>query len=157
MINPWTILIFVSAVLGGFGSGYFKGSKDENAKQQAEIARLNNESRIKEQALVTAVNTQATTLRKQQDEAKISIQKRNADITSGNLKLRIPIKTSMCAVQPTADAAPASGTDSGYAELQPAVATRILAIGDDADNTARKLATCINLYNEAREALKGKP
>ena len=85
MINPWAILILVGAVLGGFGSGYFKGSKDEHAKQQSEIARLNEEARTKEQALVGAVNTQATTLRKQQDEAKTLIQKRNADIAAGTL------------------------------------------------------------------------
>lgn len=158
MINPWSILILVGAVLGAFGSGYFKGSKDEFNKQQAEIAKLNNETRTKEQALVLAVNTQATTLRKQQDEAKTFIQKRNADITAGNIKLRVPIKTTMCAIQPTADAAPAVGTDSGYAELQPEIATRILAIGDDADNTARKLETCIKTYNQVREMMmKGKP
>jgi len=157
MINPCAILILVGAILSGFGSGYFKGSKDEHAKQQAEIARLNEEARTKEQALVGAVNTQATTLRKQQDEAKTLIQKRNADIATGTLKLRIPVKATVCAVQPTADAATTSGTDSGYAELQPEIATRILAIGDDADNTARKLEACIKTYNQVREMMKGKP
>lgn len=157
MINPWTILILIGAVLGAFGSGYFKGSKDEHSKQQAEIAKLNNEARTKEQALVGAVNAQATTLRKQQDEAKTNIQKRNADIAAGTFKLRIPTKATVCAVQPATDAAPTSGIDSGYAELQPETATRILAIGDDADNTARKLAACIETYNQVREMMKGKP
>lgn len=156
MINPWTILILVGAVLSGFGSGYFKGSKDEHTKQQIEIAKLNEQARNKEQALIGAVNTQATTLRKQQDEAKTLIQKRNIDIAAGNLKLRIPVKT-VCPVPVSADATITSGTDSGYAELQPEVATRILAIGDDADNTARKLATCIQTYNQVREIMKGKP
>lgn len=156
MINPWAILILIGAVLGAFSSGYFKGSRDEHNKQQLEISRLNEEARTKEQALVGAVNIQATTLRKQQDEAKTLIQKRNADITNGSIKLRLPVKTN-CPISVSADAAPTSGTDSGYAELQPETATRILAIGDDADNTARKLATCIQTYNQVREIMKGKP
>ena len=156
MMNPWFILGVVIAVLGAFGSGYFRGSRDEHNKQQLEIARLNEEARTKEQALVTAVNAQATTLRKQQDEAKTLIQKRNADIAVGTLKLRVPVKTE-CPVSMPTDAAPATRIDSGYAELQPETATRILAIGDDADNTARKLAACIQTYNQVREMMKGKP
>ena len=157
MINPWTIIGVVFFVLGAFGGGYFKGSKDTQAKQQAEIAQLNEQARTKEKALLTAVNAQANTLRKQQDEAKIQINKRNADIAAGNVKLRVAVKPTVCSVQTSGDAAPAARIDAGSAELQPEVATAILTIGDEADNTARKLATCVNLYNQVRETLKGKP
>jgi len=152
MINPWAILIVILSVLGGFGSGYFKGSKDERLKQQAEIAQLNNEARIKEQALVSAVNTQANTLRKQQDEAKTLIQKRNADISAGTLRLRIPTKTG-CPVSTASDASPASGSDTRTAEIQPETARAILAIGDEADTTVRKLNACLAIYNQTREML----
>ena len=157
MINPWAILIVILSVLGGFGSGYFKGSKDERLKQQMEIAQLNNEARIKEQALVSAVNTQATTLRKQQDEAKTLIQKRNADITNGSLKLRVLTKTS-CPIPAATDTAIAA-RDSVQAtvELDPTTARNLVAITDQGDANTRQLNACIDAYNTVYQTLKGKP
>lgn len=155
-MNPYVALAVVFALLGSFGAGYYKGGEAENEKQQIEIAKLNTEARQKEEALVNAVHTQAEQLVKANNDAKNQISKRNADITAGNLKLRIPIKTTMCAIQPTRDTAPASGADTATAELQPETAKDILAIGDDADETARKLNTCIQAYNQVREMIKGK-
>jgi len=153
-MNPYLLLGAVLAVLVSFGSGYYKGKHDESIRQQIEIAALNAQARVKEQALAAAVNVQAAQLVKANNNAKVQIQKRNADIDSGALRLRVPVS---CPVQTAGDAPAAAGTDSGSAELQPETARAVLAVGDDADQTARKLATCVNLYNQVRETLKGKP
>ena len=156
-MNPYVALAFVLALFGSFGAGYYKGGEDENEKQQIEIARLNTESKQKEQALVNAVHAQATQLVKANNDAKVQITKRNAYIDSGAYRLRVSVKPTVCPVYPAADSPTPAGADTGTAELQPETAKDILAIGDDADATVRKLNTCIQAYNQVREMMKGKP
>ena len=157
LFNPWVLLGIVLAVLSSFGGGYWKGGNDEFAKQQMEIARLNLEARQKEQALVTAVQKQATELVKANNNAKIVIQKRNTDIDSGALRLRLPVKATSCpTLSASSDAPVAERSDRGTAEIQPEVAKTILAIGDEADTTVRKLNACIAIYNQTREMLNEK-
>jgi len=157
LFNPWILLGIIMAILGAGAGGYSKGKHDENARQQAEIAVLNEQSRQKEQALVAAVNTQAVKLQKANQDAKIQINKRNADIATGVMQLRVPLKATVCPVQAAGDAAPTSGADTSTAELQPAFAQSLVAITDEADELARKYNTCITAYNEVRQTLKGKP
>ena len=157
IFNPWVILGFLFAMGTAATGGYFKGMHSEQDRQKLVIAALNQEARQKEHALVQAVQNQAVQLQKANDEAKIKINKRNSDIATGTIKLRVPVKTPVCPVSTTGDPAPASGTDTGSAELQPEIATAILTIGDEADTTARKLNTCIQAYNQVREMMKGKP
>jgi hypothetical protein len=152
LLNPYVLLGIVLAVFSAFSGGYWKGSEAEIEKQQLEIAKLNAEARQKEQALVAAVNTQAVQLVKANNEARVQIKKRDADIAAGVIRLRIPVS---CPVQTSGDAPVASGANLGTAELQPATAQAVLAVGDDADATTRKLNTCITLYNQVRETLKG--
>ena len=157
LFNPWVLLGIVMAVLSAFGGGYYKGGQDEFAKQQMEIARLNQEARQKEQALVSAVQNQATELVKANNHAKTVIQKRNSDIESGALKLRIPVKTASCPTLPTTPDAPiAERSDPPTAELQPEIARSLVAITDEADLTARKLNACISVYNQVREMINQK-
>lgn len=157
LFNPWVLLGIVMAVLSAFGGGYYKGGQDEFAKQQMEIARLNQEARQKEQALVSAVQNQATELVKANNHAKTVIQKRNSDIESGALKLRIPVKTASCPALPTTPDAPiAERSDPPTAELQPEIARSLVAITDEADLTARKLNACISIYNQVREMINQK-
>ena len=154
LFNPYVLLGLVIAFLGALWGGYTKGEEAERERQQIEIARLNAEAREKEQALVSAVNNQATQLVKANNDAKVQIQKRDAAIAAGAIKLRVPVTA--CAVPVPTDAAPASGDNSGSAELQPTVARDILAVGDDADQTARRLNACIAAYNQVREMINGK-
>jgi len=91
LFNPWVLLGILMAVIGAGTTGYIKGGSDESKRQQLEIARLNEQARAKEQALVSAVQTQATQLVKANNNAKTVIQKRNADIDSGTLRLRLPV------------------------------------------------------------------
>lgn len=154
LFNPYILLGIALAVLTAFSGGYWKGAEAEVEKQQLEIAKLNEEARQKEQALVAAVNTQAVQLVKANNEARVQITKRNADIAAGIIRLRVPVS---CAVQPAGDAPTTSGVDLSTAELQPAFAQSLVAITDEADELARKYNTCINAYNEVRQTLRNKP
>jgi hypothetical protein len=158
LFNPWVLLGIVLAVLGAGTSGYLKGGADEFDRQQLEIARLNEEARVKEQALVTAVQTQANQLVKAEQHAKTLSQKRNADIDSGAIRLRLPVKATCPAVQATTDAAPAT-RDSVQAdtELDRETAKALVAITDDGDKAIRQLNACIDAYNAVYQTMKGTP
>jgi hypothetical protein len=158
IFNPWVILGFIFAIGASATTGYHKGRLSEENRQKLVIAQLNEEARVKEQALASAVNTTATQLVKVNNEAKVQIAKRDAAITAGTLKLRVPTKT-VCPVSTAPDASPASGSDTGSAEIQPETSRAILAIGDEADTTVRKLNACLAIYNQVREMIntKGKP
>jgi ATPase subunit of ABC transporter with duplicated ATPase domains len=158
LFNPAVWIGLLLSLAASFGFGYYKGGIDEYLKQQAEITRLNDEARQKEQALVTAVQTQATQLVKAEQNAKVLSQKRNTDIDSGALKLRIPVKTPICPIQTTDNPTPASGDSiQATAELDREVAKSIVAITDQGDANTRQLNACIDAYNEAYQTLKGKP
>lgn len=159
LFNPWVLLGIILFVTSSFLGGYYKGSEDEVLKQQAEIAKLNEESRQKEQALVSAVNAQANQLMKANQNAKLLQQKRIADIDSGALKLRIAVKASECSVHTSSDTTTTSGSNSGSAsaELDGETSKALIAITDEGDAAIRKLNTCVSLYNEALQTLKVKP
>ncbi len=154
LFNPWVLLGIVLAVLGAGTSGYLKGGADEFDRQQLEIARLNEEARVKEQALVTAVQTQANQLVKAEQHAKTISQKRNADIDSGAIRLRLPVKATCPAVQAPTDATPAP-RDSVQAdtELDRETAKALVAITDDGDKAIRQLNACIDAYESVRKSL----
>ena len=156
LFNPWVLLGILMAVVGSFGGGYLKGSDDELTRQQLEIAALNAEARVKEQALITAIQTQSTKLQKANQDAKLAQQKRNADIDSGALKLRLPVKAPVCPV-PTSDDPPATPRDSvqATAELDGETAKSLVAITDQGDANTRQLNACIDAYNAAYQTLKG--
>jgi len=157
LFNPYVILGIVLAVLSAFGSGYWKGSEDEITRQQLEIAKLNAEARQKEQILVSAIQTQATKLQKANQDAKLAKQKRDSDIDSGALRLRIPVKATYCPVQTTTDTTPASGdSDQERAELDAETAKSLVTITDDGDEAIRQLAACQQAYESIYETLKEK-
>ena len=156
LFNPWVLLGILMAVVGSFGGGYLKGSDDELTRQQLEIAALNAEARVKEQALITAIQTQSTKLQKANQDAKLAQQKRNADIDSGALRLRLPVKAPVCPVY-TATDTPATPRDSvqASAELDGETAKSLVAITDQGDANTRQLNACIDAYNAAYQTLKG--
>jgi len=158
IFNPWAILGTVLAMLSAFGGGYWKGSKDEVTRQQLEIAKLNAEARQKEQILVSAIQTQATKLQKANQDAKLVQQKRNADIDSGALRLRLPVKAANCPIHTPTDTAPAP-RDSGEerAELDAETARSLVAITDSGDEAIRQLTACQQAYESIYQTLKGKP
>jgi prophage endopeptidase len=158
LFNPWVLLGILMAVLSAFGGGYLKGSNDEVTRQQLEIAALNAEARQKEQVLVSAIQTQATKLQKANQDAKLAKLKRDADIDSGALRLRIPVKAPNCPIPTTTDTAPATGDSvQASAELDREVAKSLVAITDQGDANTRQLNACIDAYNTVYQTLKAKP
>jgi prophage endopeptidase len=158
IFNPYVLLGIVLAVLSAFGGGYWKGSEDEITRQQLEIAKLNAEARQKEQALTMAVTQTATALRTSNAKAKQISKERDLAISSGALRLRLPVKATYCPVQTTTDTAPAPG-DSGQerAELDAETAKSLVTITDDGDEAIRQLAACQQAYESIYNTLKEKP
>jgi len=154
LFNPWVLLGILMAVVGSFGGGYLKGSSDEVTRQQLEIAALNAQARVKEQALISAIQTQSTKLQKANQDAKLAQQKRNSDIESGALKLRVPVQTPVCPVH-TATDAPVAPRDSvqATAEFDRETAKSLIAITDDGDKAIRQLNACIDAYNNVYQTL----
>ena len=159
LFNPWVLLGILMAVMSSFGGGYYKGKHDELTRQQLEIAALNAESRQKEQILVSAIQTQATKLQKANQDAKLAQQKRNSDLESGALKLRIPVKTPNCTIPVSESTTPTSGDSGGEtrAELSAEAGKTLFQIAEEGDKAIIKLNACIESYNQVRETLKGKP
>ncbi len=138
------------AIGSSFGGGYFKGSHDENVRQQVEIAALNAKARETEQNMAKVANTYAETLRKSQNAARTKETKLRADVASGALRLSIPTQSPVCSTSVTAVTA---GDNSGEAraELSGQVSETLIAIASEGDAAIRKLNQCIQTY----ETLKG--
>jgi len=152
LFNPWVLLGIVMTVLGAFGSGYYKGSEDENARQQIEIASLNAKARDTEQAMAKVANTYGQTLRKANDVAKVKEAKLRNDVVSGKLRLFIPVKAPDCPLQAAPDAPVAVGDNSGEAsaELTGQASEDLIAIASEGDTAIRKLNACIESYETLR-------
>ena len=155
LLNPWVLLGIVMAVLSAFGGGYYKGKDSEYQRQQLEIAALNAKARETEQAMAKVAQTYGETLRKANNVAKAKENQLRADLNSGALKLRLPVKAPTCPSVPVSETATAaSGSDSGEARAESSgsvdVAADLLQIAADGDAAIRKLATCIETYETLR-------
>ena len=155
LFNPYVLFGCLLAFICSFVGGYVKGGHDEVVKQELVIAELNAQARQKEQALTSAVNAQANQLAKANQNAKLIQQKRNTDIDTGALKLRIPVQA-QCPVSTPDNPAPASGNSAqATAELDRETAKSLVAITDQGDANTRQLNACIDAYNSAYQTLKG--
>jgi ferritin-like protein len=152
LLNPYVLLGIVFALLGSFGSGYWKGSSDEEAHQQIEIARLNEQARETEQRLNEVAQTYAETLRKSNDVAKAKETKLRTDIATGERKLFIAVKAPACPVHTPADTTVTSGNTETRAELDSGVAQALVDLTSRGDQAIRSLNTCIDQYEKMRGA-----
>jgi hypothetical protein len=155
IFNPYVLFGCLLAIVCSFVGGYVKGGHDEVVKQELVIAELNAQARQKEQALSAAVNAQANQLAKANQNAKLIQQKRNTDIDTGALQLRIPVQA-QCPVSTSDNPATASGNSvQATAELDREIAKSLVAITDQGDANTRQLNACIDAYNSAYQTLKG--
>ena len=153
IFNPWVILGFVLAMGTAFSGGYYKGKDAEYQRQQIEIAALNAKARETEQTMAKVAQTYGDTLRKANNAAKIKENQLRADLNSGALKLRIPVKATACtSVSVSETTTAASGSDSGTtsAELDRSTSEALIAIAADGDAAIRKLNTCLEAYEKMR-------
>ena len=155
LLNPWVLLGIVMAVLSAFGGGYYKGKDSEYQRQQIEIAALNAKARETEQTMAKVAQTYGETLRKANNVAKAKENQLRADLNSGALKLRLPVKAPTCpSLSVPETATVASGSDSGEARAESGgsvdVAADLLQIAADGDAAIRKLNTCLEAYETMR-------
>jgi hypothetical protein len=152
IFNPWVLLGVLLAVASSFGTGYLKGSNDENDRQQLEIAVLNAKARETEQLMAQVAQGYGQTLRKANNVAKAKENKLRNDIAAGQRKLFIPVKAPECAIPAATDAPVIAGDNSGEAraELSGQVSESLIAIASEGDTAIRKLNACIDSYETLR-------
>jgi hypothetical protein len=104
--------------------------------------------------MAKVAQTYGETLRKANHVAKIKETRLRADISTGALSLRIPVKTPNCTVPVSEPATTASGSDTGTtsAELDRTIADALVAITAEGDAAIRKLNTCVQAYETMRNA-----
>jgi prophage endopeptidase len=151
IFNPYILLGVVLALLGSFGSGYYKGEQDEYERQQIEIAALNVKARETEQRMGEVAQTYAQTLRKANDVAKVKENKLRNDIVSGKLRLFVPVQTPECAVPAAEDTPAPAGDTETRAELDPRIAESLVDLTSRGDQAIRSLNACIDQYEEIRK------
>ena len=150
IFNPYILLGVILALIGSFGSGYYKGEQDEYERQQIEIAALNTKARETEQRMGEVAQTYAQTLRKANDVAKVKENKLRNDIVSGKLRLFVPVQAPECAVPAAEDAPAPAGDTEARAELDPRIAESLVDLASRGDQAIRSLNACIDQYNEMR-------
>jgi len=154
-VNPYLIIAAMIAIGGAYAYGHHVGYADRDAEMQAHIAKLNEESRAKEQELASSLNNQTETLRKAKNEINKKQSDINALVDAG--RLRIPAPATPSCVPATPDASPPS-RDRGEERPDPysEAIKSIVAIAIEGDRNTVQLNACIDTYNKVREQINGK-
>lgn len=150
MINPWLIIGGICIVLGTYKYGTHTGYKERDAEMQAEIARLNEESRAKEQKLAQDLNNTSSQLR----EANDVVTKKQTDLDAAIRAGRVRLNSSSC-VQAATSAATASGNNAETSESERETLRLIAQLAAEGDRAINELNACIAAYNQVREAING--
>ena len=148
MPNPWLIIGVIVVVLGTYKYGTHEGYKERDAEMQVEIARLNEESRAKEQKLAEDLNQTSSQLKEANDVVTQKQNSLDAAIRSG----RVRFGASSC-VQTATNTTTTSGnqTDASESDRQTLILiAQLIAEGDQAIN---RLNACITAYNQVRDTI----
>jgi len=154
-VNPYLIIAAMIAVGGAYAYGHHAGYADRDAEMQAHIAKLNEESRAKEQELAASLNNQTETLRKAKNEINKKQSDINALVDAG--RLRIPAPATPSCVSATPDPAPAvRDRDEARPDPYREAIKAVVAIAIEGDRNTVQLNACIDTYNKVREQINGK-
>ena len=154
-MNPYLIIAAMIAVGGAYAYGHHAGYADRDAVMQAHIAKLNEESRAKEQELASSLNNQTETLRKAKNEINKKQSDINALVDAG--RLRLPVPAAPSCVQTTPDPAPAvRDRDEARPDPYREAIKAVVAIAIEGDRNTVQLNACIDTYNKVREQINGK-
>ncbi len=153
-MNPYLIIAAMIAVGGAYAYGHHSGYADRDAEMQAHIAKLNEESRAKEQELAASLNNQTETLRKAKNEINKKQSDINALVDAG--RLRLPVPAAPSCVQTAPDASPPI-RDRGEERPDPyrEAIKAVVAIAIEGDRNTVQLNACIDTYNKVREQING--
>ncbi len=150
MINPWMIIGAICVVLGTYKYGVHSGYKERDAEMQAEIARLNEQSRAKEQKLAQDLNNTSSQLL----EANNAISQKQSALDRAISAGRVRLPASSC-VQAATSAAVASGNNAETSESERETLRLIAQLAAEGDRAINELNACIAAYNQVREAING--
>ena len=150
MINPWLIIGGICIVLGTYKYGTHTGYKERDAEMQAEISRLNEESRAKEQKLAQDLNNTSSQLR----EANDVVTKKQTDLDAAIRAGRVRLNSSSC-VQAATSAASASGNQTETSESERETLRLIAQLAAEGDRAINELNACIAAYNQVRDTING--
>ena len=153
-MNPYLIIAAMIAVGGAYAYGHHSGYADRDAEMQAHIAKLNEESRAKEQEMAASLNNQTETLRKAKNEINKKQSDINALVDAG--RLRLPVPAAPSCVQTAPDAAPAvRDRDEARPDPYREAIKAVVAIAIEGDRNTVQLNACIDTYNKVREQING--
>jgi len=148
MPNPWMIIGVIFVVLGTYKYGTYAGYKERDAEMQQEIARLNDESRQKEQKLAQDLNNTSSQLL----EANNAISQKQSALDRAISAGRVRFPTSSC-VQAAASTATASGNQTEASESERETLRLIAQLAAEGDRAINELNACIAVYNQVRETI----
>jgi len=148
MINPWMIIGAICVVLGTYKYGVHSGYKERDAEMQAEIARLNEQSRAKEQKLAQDLNNTSSQLL----EANNAISQKQSALDRAISAGRVRLPASSC-VQAATSAATASGNNAETSESERETLRLIAQLAAEGDRAINELNACIAAYTAVREQI----
>jgi Tfp pilus assembly protein PilE len=148
MPNPWMIIGVILVVLGTYKYGTYSGYKERDAEMQQEIARLNEESRSKEQKLSEDLNNTSSQLK----EANDVVTKKQTDLDAAIRSGRVRLGSSSC-VQAATSAATASGDNSKASESDRETLQLIAQLAAEGDRAINELNACIAAYEQVRTTI----
>ena len=149
MINPWMIIGGICIVLATYKYGSYLGYKERDAEMQVEIARLNEESRQKEQKLAEDLNNTSSLLKDANDVVTKKQTDLDAAIRAGRVRLG-----SSC-VQAATSAATTSGNNSEASESERETLRLIAQLAAEGDRAINELNACITAYEQVRNTING--
>lgn len=150
MINPWMIIGVICLVAGTYKYGTHTGYKERNQEMQAEIAKLNEESRAKEQKLAEDLNQTSSQLK----EANDVVTKKQFDLDAAIRAGRVRLGSSSCP-QGGASATTASRDNQAGSESERETLRLISEIAAEGDRAINKLNACITAYEQVRSQVNG--
>jgi len=167
-MNPLTLyptiaLVALLAIGGFYKYGYSNGWDDRDTETQIEIARKNEEARVKEQEMAAVVSAKEAELRKANDVVIKKQTDLNRLIATG--RVRLPTAScSQASVNPAsppgdrdkAPSQPDSATD-GPSDSERETLQLIAQIAADGDRAINQLNACIDAYEEVRSKANGNP
>ena len=124
--------------------------RTSSSPAQQEIARLNDESRQKEQKLAQDLNNTSSQLL----EANNAISQKQSALDRAISAGRVRFPSSSC-VQAATSAATASGNNSEASESERETLRLIAQLAAEGDRAINELNACIAAYNQVRETING--
>ena len=145
MPNPWMIIGVIVVVLGTYKYGTHTGYKERDAEMQQEIARLNEESRAKEQKLSEELNNTSSQLK----DANDVVTKKQTDLDAAIRSGRVRLGSASCP-QGSSSSTTASGNNTQASESERETLLLIAQLAAEGDRAINELNACIAAYEQVR-------